>query len=126
MTTSNDQEWIDASVAEVRRGTGEDVLQRKHLTVGCSATPRRLIPRSSCPTRSQRPSWRQRHSSGCESFCRNRARLSGDPAHWPAWVPVADGTAGLTEGSNLDEAGAVRRRGHVPHTTSRRGGYCSR
>lgn len=33
MTTANDQEWIDASVAEVRRGEGEDVLQRKHIMV---------------------------------------------------------------------------------------------
>lgn len=33
MTTADDQEWIDASVAEVRRGEGEDVLQRKHIMV---------------------------------------------------------------------------------------------
>jgi RNA polymerase sigma factor (sigma-70 family) len=33
MTTTNDLEWIDASVTEVRRGEGEDDFQRKHVMV---------------------------------------------------------------------------------------------
>ncbi|HEY5989661.1 MAG TPA: bifunctional nuclease domain-containing protein [Streptosporangiaceae bacterium] len=44
MTTTSDLEWIDASVAEVRRGEGEDVLRRKHIMVLRESGGERRLP----------------------------------------------------------------------------------
>jgi RNA polymerase sigma factor (sigma-70 family) len=42
--TNGEREWVDAAVAEVRRGEGEDAMQRKHVMVLAEREGERRLP----------------------------------------------------------------------------------